>query len=41
MIARTSSIIKIVLAIITFVVAPLEVGPEFAFNLEVRLMRDL
>jgi hypothetical protein len=35
MIARTSSMIELVLAIIKFVVAPLEV-PEFAFNLEVR-----
>jgi hypothetical protein len=36
MVARTSSMIKLVLAIIKFVVAPLEVGLEFAFNLEVR-----
>ena len=33
MIARTSSMIELVLAIIKIVVAPLEVGPEFAFNL--------
>jgi hypothetical protein len=36
MVARTSSKIELVLAIIKFVVAPMEVGPEFAFNLEVR-----
>jgi hypothetical protein len=36
MAARTSSKIELVLAIFIFGVAPMEVGPEFAFNLEVR-----
>ena len=36
MVARTSSMIELVLPIIKYVVSPLEVGPEFAFNLEVR-----
>jgi hypothetical protein len=36
MVARTSSMIEPGLAIIKFVVAPLEVGLGFAFNLEVR-----
>jgi hypothetical protein len=39
MIARTRSMIELVLAIIKIVVAPLEVGPEFAFDLEVRYER--
>jgi hypothetical protein len=33
--------IELVLAIIKIVVAPLEVGPEFAFNLEVQMMIDM
>jgi hypothetical protein len=32
MVARSSSMIEIVLPIIKYVVPPLEVGPEFAFN---------
>jgi hypothetical protein len=36
MIAKTSSMIELVLAIIKFVLIPLEIGPECAFNLEVR-----
>jgi hypothetical protein len=35
MVVWTSSMIQLVLAIIKFVLAPLEVGLEFAFNLEV------
>jgi hypothetical protein len=34
MVARTSSIIKLVLATIKYLVAALEVGPEFAPNQE-------
>jgi hypothetical protein len=41
MVARTSSMIELVLPIIIFVVAPLEVGPEFAFNFGGQMMRDL
>jgi hypothetical protein len=37
MVAKTSSMIKLVLPIIKYAVPPLEVGPEFAFNLEVGL----
>jgi hypothetical protein len=36
MLARTSLIIRLVLATIKYVVAPLEVGPEFTPNQEVR-----
>jgi hypothetical protein len=32
MVARTSSILELVLPIIKYVVATLEVGPEFALN---------
>jgi hypothetical protein len=41
MVARTSSMIELVLTIIKYPVAPLEVGPEFALNEEVGLMSDL
>jgi hypothetical protein len=34
MVARTSSMIQLVLEIIKSAMAILEVGPEFAFNLE-------
>jgi hypothetical protein len=32
MVARTISMIELVLPIMKYAVAPLEVGPEFAFN---------
>jgi hypothetical protein len=41
MVARTSSMIELVLPIIKYSMAPLEVGPEFAFNYKVGLMSDL
>jgi hypothetical protein len=41
MVARTSSMMELVLPITKNGIAPLEVGPEFALNKEVRLMRDL
>jgi hypothetical protein len=34
MIARNSSMIELVIPIIKYVLAPLEVDPEFAFNSE-------
>ena len=41
LVARTSSVLEPVLPIIKYAVAPLEVGPEFAPNKEVGLMRVL
>jgi hypothetical protein len=41
MVARTSSMMELVLPITKYDVFPLEVGHEFALNKEVRLMRDL
>jgi hypothetical protein len=41
MVARTSSMMELVLPIIKNGFVPLEVGPEFALNKEFGLMRDL
>ncbi len=41
MVASTSLLIELVLPIIKYAVAPLEVGSEFALNWEVGWMRDL
>ena len=41
MVARTSLISELVLATITFGMAPLEVGPEFAANFYVQLVDNL
>jgi hypothetical protein len=41
MVARTGLMIELVLPIIKYGLAPLEVGSEFAPNREVGLIRDL